>query len=145
LLPKSLTKFPYFIAADEAFPLSPNIMRPYGGRYLSDDKFHFNQRLSRAREVVENTFGILAARWRILHQSIEFKVDRIDQIIKATVALHNFLMDDEENYSDIDVNIARNNLDSLTFNQDIEVPRKNITNGEKYREILKTYLNNNKI
>jgi DDE superfamily endonuclease len=73
-LPNSDIVFPYFIAGDEAFPLSANLMHPYSGRFLPDDKHYFNQRLSRARGVVENSFGILSARWRLFHNAIEFAI-----------------------------------------------------------------------
>jgi hypothetical protein len=101
-LPNSDVKLPYFIAGDAAFPLTTNLIHPYGGSFLPDDEDYFNQRFSRARGVIENTFGILAARWRIFHQVIEFEADTVDKIIQATVALHNFLMDDRGRYSSVD-------------------------------------------
>uniref|UniRef100_A0A1B0DEN8 Uncharacterized protein n=1 Tax=Phlebotomus papatasi TaxID=29031 RepID=A0A1B0DEN8_PHLPP len=59
---------PYFLIGDEAFGLKNYCMIPYPGRYLDTDRQNFNFRLSRARRVVENTFGILTARWRIYHR-----------------------------------------------------------------------------
>ncbi|KAL3183883.1 hypothetical protein MRX96_033397 [Rhipicephalus microplus] len=63
---------PYFFLGDEAFPLKEYVMRPYARRTLheDDDKSYerrvFNYRMSRARRTIENTFGNLARRWRVL-------------------------------------------------------------------------------
>ena len=48
--------------------------------------------LSRARKVIENTFGILASRFRIFRGSIIGETRKIKNITKATVILHDFLM-----------------------------------------------------
>ncbi|KAK5648160.1 hypothetical protein RI129_003052 [Pyrocoelia pectoralis] len=89
-LPGTNVSLPYFFVADEAFPLTKFIMRPYPGKNLTHKQRVFNYRLSRARQVIENTFGILVARWRILKTSINAKVENIDNIVKAVVVLHNY-------------------------------------------------------
>jgi hypothetical protein len=91
-IPNTNVKIPYAVVADEAFPLKKYIMRPYGGRHLSVEKRIFNYRLSRARRMIENTFGILVATWRILKQTIVADVANIDNMVKAVVVLHNFCL-----------------------------------------------------
>ncbi|XP_031335444.1 protein ALP1-like [Photinus pyralis] len=88
--------FPYFVVADEAFPLKPFIMRPYPGRKLTDSQRIFNYRLSRARRTIENAFGILVARWRVFHTPICAKLENVDNIVAATVCLHNLIMMSQE-------------------------------------------------
>jgi hypothetical protein len=51
--------------------------------------------LCRARRCIENTFGILSVRWRILLKSIETSHECADKIVKAACALHNFLIVEE--------------------------------------------------
>lgn len=97
-IPGAPMPLPYVMVGDEAFPLSENLMRPYPRVSLDTETRIFNYRLSRARRIVENAFGILVSRWRILRQEIQAEVDTIDAMLWAMVLLHNYLRscDEEE-------------------------------------------------
>lgn len=90
-LPGTNIKVPYVIVADDAFPLTPNIMKPFSGRNLSEKQVIFNYRLSRARRIVENAFGILANRFRIYKSEILASPLKERTFVLTTCVLHNFL------------------------------------------------------
>ena len=97
-LPGTDTVLPHVIVADEAFPLTTAIMRPYPGRAearLGHRATVFNYRLSRARRIVENAFGILTQTWRLYRRPMNVAVHHACAIVHATCVLHNFLHADE--------------------------------------------------
>lgn len=78
--------------ADDAFPLRTNILKPFGrSTHLSRKQKIFNYRLSRARRIVENAFGILVSRFRVFERPIAVGIAKVDGIVKAALALHNWL------------------------------------------------------
>lgn len=82
---------PYVFVADDAFPLMENIMKPYSHRTMETEEIIFNYRLSRARRIVENAFGILPSRFRILLKTINLSPEKVTTIVLTCCYLHNFL------------------------------------------------------
>ena len=79
-------ELPYFLEGDEIFTLINWLMRPFSRKPLINEKRKvFNYRLSRARRIIENTFGILVARWRILQRPIEGTPERVEKYILAMI------------------------------------------------------------
>jgi len=113
---------PFVIIADEAFQLNSFTMRPYPGRNITAERRIFNYRLSRARRVVENTFGIMAVRWRIYQKPMNTSLATTEAIIQATICLHNFMMMRDRYYDDSFVDSV--NCNNIMAN----IVRENTTN-----------------
>lgn len=83
---------------DAAFTLKTYLMKPYPGVNPSAEEKVFNYRLSPARRIVETTFGILISRFRIFEKAIPTNLDRVDAIVLAACALHNWLRKKSKSY-----------------------------------------------
>ena len=94
-LPITNSDFPLVILGDEAFPLTTSIMRPYSGKNLTNDQRIFNYRLSRARRLSENAFGILTQKFRIFMRVLQCEPNNITKIVLAACILHNFIRKNE--------------------------------------------------
>lgn len=90
-LPNTDITMPYMFIGDEAYPLKTDLMKPYPSRNLSKNQRIYNYRLSRARRVVENAFGILSNRFRVFRTTICLNPDKVVTILFACLCLHNFL------------------------------------------------------
>lgn len=91
-LPGSDIVCPHVFVADNAFQLAENVMKPYPEKNLADSHRIYNYRLSRARRCVENAFGVMTARWRIFERPLRMDPKNADNVVKAAVALHNYLI-----------------------------------------------------
>lgn len=98
VLPNTNIHVPYTFIGDEGFPLLVNMLRLYPGKQLVNNlkKKIFNYRLSRARSMVENNFGILTSKWRILNKAIETNVENAITITRAVCVLHNIVLTHNE-------------------------------------------------
>ena len=87
----AFSPLPYYLLGDDIFPLKIWLIKPYLGKTLTEEQKIYNYRLSRWRRVIENTFGILSARWRIFHRPIRATVEHMGRYVLAALALHNYL------------------------------------------------------
>lgn len=95
-LTNTVEKYPYVFLGDEAFSLQTNLMKPYSQHDLTNKRRIFNYRLSRARRVVENAFGILASRFGVFQKPINLESDKASIITLACCYLHNFLIENNK-------------------------------------------------
>lgn len=76
---------------DDAFPLKTYLMKPFSKPILTKKERIYNYRTSRARRIVENAFGILASRFRVLGQATPLKVETTTKVVKTVCTIHNWL------------------------------------------------------
>lgn len=84
----------FVIVGDDAFPLKKYLMKPYHKprhTSLSIPEQVFNYRLSRARRISENAFGILVSRFRVFERCLAVKLSTVNKIVHAACSLHNWL------------------------------------------------------
>lgn len=88
-LPGRTCPVPYVFVADDAFALSTYMMKPYPGHKpgSSTSERIFNYR---ARRIIENVFGIMSSKFRILLKPIVLAPDKTELIVLVCIYLHNF-------------------------------------------------------
>lgn len=126
---------PLCVVGDEAFGLSSHIIRPYAKKNLTYEKRIFNYRHTRARRLVECTFGILANKWRIFHRPLNVHINFAVKIIKAACILHNFVrVKDGVSFTDTLYECPLDRYNVSESNRG-----SNITNGVNVRQYLTSY------
>ena len=100
-LPGTNIEVPFFFVGDDAFEMTPNLMKPYSRNNLEEKQMIFNYRLSRARRIIENSFGILVCRWRFLEKPVGLHPNTVIKCVLAAICLHNFLMNSTNKFRNV--------------------------------------------
>lgn len=93
IVSNDLMALPYVFLGDDAFGISSNLMKPYGGNNLTLTQRIYNYRVCRARRYIECSFGILSNKWRVFHRPMNTDIDTAISIVKTCCALHNYVRD----------------------------------------------------
>lgn len=123
---------PYYFLGDAAFAQSEHILRPYAGNFLAPDKENFNKKLSSCRICIEQTFGILSGRFRVLLNSILLEPNHVESVVLSICVLHNLLRTFEPNEDIPEIPIP----ETERYNDDHQQNQ----NNRNYRDILKSLL-----
>ena len=95
-LPNSNIICPHFLLGDNGFGAKPFLIIPFTrNENLTLAKKVFNYRHSRARRIIECSFGLLTQKWRVFQGGLGFSIKNSEDIVMATVALQNFLLTNE--------------------------------------------------
>ena len=89
----------YFIAGDNAYPLSEHLLTPFSGNQtLIKENDTFNFLLSQLRIKIEQSFGIMVGRWQILKRPLQLKLSNVPPLVHACMRLHNFIINENDTF-----------------------------------------------
>lgn len=143
---------PYVFLGDEAFSLREDFLKPFSQTELNVERKIFNYRLSRARRVIENVFGILSNRFRIFHSSINLKLENTEKVVMAWCVLHNFLCKkrqhnytsacslDQENFENGTIELGDRPLPNTLIDLEIGHNRNSQQKAKNVRQSFVDYL-----
>uniref|UniRef100_A0A336L2I1 CSON003839 protein n=1 Tax=Culicoides sonorensis TaxID=179676 RepID=A0A336L2I1_CULSO len=143
-------RVPCLILGDSAFRLRNYVMKPYPFvPTMNPIQRHFNYLLSKSRRVIENVFGHIIARWRILSRPLEFGMSNSRRIIRATFLLHNICNEwDDAFWKEDTMQRVLEKLRENRIQRQFEASQLpevlDVSEGQQMREIISNYLYENR-
>jgi hypothetical protein len=104
-----------FIAADAAYVVTEHVLIPFTGSQRQDRvKDTFNFFLSQLRIRIENAFGLLTTKWKILRKPLECSLKTNADILQICALLHNYVIDNKEDDSATDTSLEGPNIRAMS-------------------------------
>lgn len=94
-------------------------------------------RLSRARRIVENAFGVLASRFQIFGKHINLNIKNTEKVVKTCCCLHDWL----RKTSPAHAHFAYSNIWRSNFLSFVEETNMGCSEARKKRNALRDYFN----
>ena len=91
-LPNDDKPIPFHLVGDDAFALKTFLMKPYSHQSQVHEQKIYSYRLSRARRVVENAFGLLSARMRVFGTTMNLQPPIVKTVAMCGCVLHNLIL-----------------------------------------------------
>ncbi|KAK2572795.1 Protein ALP1-like [Acropora cervicornis] len=131
-------RIPYLETGDSAFKPTPTSMKPCTHKKRTDAQAYYNYRHSSARMVVEQTFGLLKGRFRILWFTNESSIPTVNAITMACCILHNICIVREVAFK-YEWILARKDIHKLDNSEDddVDVVERNVAGASDAKEIRK--------
>ena len=106
-----------FVISDNAYVCSETLLTPFSANEKKDPaKDAFNFYLSQLRICIEQTFGLMSGKWRILRQPLQMKLKNAAKVFMCITRLHNFII----NEGNISINNSEDCVRELVLLNDDE-------------------------
>ncbi|XP_033752818.1 uncharacterized protein LOC117336159 [Pecten maximus] len=150
-LPNDTQSVDWFYIGDDAFGLRNFMQKPFSQRSLTREERIFNYRLSRARRVSENAFGILANRFQVMLTTMQHDPATVRLITTTCIVLHNLMRTRYPTMQNqlVDREDANHQLIPGAWRQDrhmedcvtVQGPNTGNKEGKRLRNLIKHWVN----
>ena len=92
-----------FVAGDNAYVCSEHLLTPFSGAEKIDArKDAYNFYLSQLRIRIEQTFGFMTTKWRILRKPLQVRLKNVGKVFMCITRLHNFCINERCDFTNAD-------------------------------------------
>jgi hypothetical protein len=87
--------FGYYVIGDNTYGLAPTMLVPFTKPEIKSSAYSgYNFYISQLRNRIEMSFGLLVNKWHIFKRPLTVDFNHADLVIKTSMKLHNFCIDD---------------------------------------------------